>query len=73
MRSKEPIHYASGYTVDLYCDQDLSTWLHWPSQTFCGESLRECLQQARRSGWKIHKDRTATCGMCMKRPKEQRK
>lgn len=68
MKRADPTPYASGYSVDLYCDEDLPEWLHPQSQSFAGESLRDCLAQARRRGWVIHKEtRTATCPLCMQR------
>lgn len=80
-RSADPTQYASGYTLDLYCDhlspRDFSAgirdtihrWDEFPHQ-FMGETFAECAQQARRRGWAIHQhDRTATCPKCSGRPR----
>lgn len=65
-----PIQYASGYSLDLYCDQRTSDWSHnagFPV-TFTGESFGDCAKQARAQGWKIHRQtRTATCPRCARK------
>jgi hypothetical protein len=72
-----PTHYASGYTLDLYCDRSgldavptqdspdgIHKWNEFP-HTFLGETFGECAREARRHGWVIHtKTRTATCPTC---------
>lgn len=58
--------YASGYTLDLYCDHvnDIHAFDGFPHQ-FTGETFAQCASQARRRGWKLHyKLRTATCPIC---------
>ena len=78
-RAREPSQYASGYTLDLYCDyfdgQNNPTsaspdgyhgWNEFP-HTFTGETFRECAADARKAGWKIHRQtRTATCPHCVR-------
>lgn len=65
MRVPDPIQYASGYSLDLYCDQDkhppaIGTYM----ETFTGETFGQCARDARRKGWVIHKDQTSTCPFC---------
>lgn len=72
--SKSPIQYASGYTLDLYCDHVQarpfieSDAVHGYDEfphSFFGETFAECAKQARAKGWKIHRTtRTATCPKC---------
>lgn len=70
-RMDNPTNYASGYTLDLYCDSeylagDLNKhgWNEFPHQ-FMNETFRKCAAEARRRGWVIHQsDRTATCPKC---------
>lgn len=71
--------YASGYSLDLYCDtypassehssttcDGVHAWNEFPHQ-YAGETFMECANQARKDGWKIHKKtRTATCPKCAK-------
>ena len=61
----EPLPYASGYTLDLYCDHSNPDhrWNSFP-HTFHGETFWQCAQEARAKGWVIHRDRTATCPIC---------
>ena len=73
------MQYASGYTLDLYCDQwtgpAIATaaspdgkhgWNEFP-HVFTGESFAECAKAARARGWSIHRvSRTATCPKCNK-------
>lgn len=63
----EPIQYASGYTLDLYCDHTNPDhpWSSFP-HVVGGETLGECVEEARAKGWVIHRDRTATCPICSK-------
>lgn len=76
-KAKEPLQYASGYTLDLYCDHfdgpaspsvdspdGRHTWNEFP-HTFGGETFGECLRQAMDRGWIIRRaTRTATCPKC---------
>lgn len=58
--------YASGYSLDLYCDKDnvKHSHLEFP-HTYVGETFGECAKEARKNGWVIHrKTRTATCPKC---------
>lgn len=76
-RSPNPVQYASGYTLDLYCDHwsgpnsmtnemadGIHSWTEFP-HTFTGETWSECAKKARKRGWVIHNsNRTATCPKC---------
>ena len=66
-RKKEPLQYASGYSLDLYCDSDLPYWEHDHIGQFNAQTFGQCAKEARQSGWKIHKDRTATCPLCARK------
>lgn len=63
------LQYASGYSLDLYCDQPVPySEKHRQTETFNGENWRDVAGQASKAGWKIHKDtRTATCPFCVRR------
>lgn len=65
-RKNAPLPYAGAYSLHLYCDR-VNVQAH-PFDTgfaeYVGETLGECLKQARQRGWVIHKDRTATCPRC---------
>lgn len=78
-KSWQPLQYASGYSLDLYCDQrherrpgkgfvNLNTDLAERGlrmQTYTGENFTQCARDARADGWQIHpKTRTATCPSC---------
>jgi hypothetical protein len=68
------IQYASGYTLDLYCDHENGEhgFSEFPHQ-FLGETFRECAHSARKRGWVIHeKPRTGTCPRCSVALKEMR-
>jgi len=74
MRDPSPMHYASGYTLDLYCDHinprhPFNAFPH----TFVGETFAECARQARAKGWDVHhRDRTATCPICLSESRQAR-
>lgn len=59
--------YASGYSLDLYCDHANPNHLHseFPHQ-FVSEFKRYCFGDARHIGWIIRIDGTATCPKCCK-------
>lgn len=65
-----PMQYASGYSLDLYCDRwagnpDPTHGYYSYSQEFVGETFGHCARQARRQGWVIRPyTRTATCPKC---------
>lgn len=68
--NEEPMQYASGYSLNLYCDTEnidgfnKHGWNEFP-RTFTGETFNECAALARKEGWVIHrKTRTATCPKC---------
>ncbi len=72
---------ASGYTLDLYCDNDLPIAYNgapvpgkehpWraPGETaesFYGEKRAQCVRKARSRGWKFKRDGRHICGLCVK-------
>lgn len=69
----DPLQYASGYSLDLYCDHEYTegecqrhAFNEFPHQ-YNGETFSQCAKAARSQGWKINvRDRTATCPACMK-------
>lgn len=64
----KPEHYASGYSMHLYCDHENSrhAFQEFPHE-YDGETFAECAKAAKAAGWKIHrKTRTATCPRCVK-------
>ncbi len=68
-RESEVTQFASGYTIDLYCDHHNGRHglQEFPWQ-FTGETFAECAKAAKRCGWKIHhKKRTATCPKCSRK------
>lgn len=71
-RVSNPLFYASGYTVDLYCDRKRDPWAHRHCESFFGETRKECLRAARKAGWLVRKDRTATCPVCQKRQSKEK-
>jgi hypothetical protein len=68
-KHKEPLQYASGYSLDLYCqydnpDHDFNEFPH----QFGGEAFRECKLDAIRAGWSIDvAARLATCPKCVRK------
>ena len=61
----DPLGYAGGYSLDLYCDHDHSDDFGNSLGTFYGQTFPECARDARAVGWIIHKaTRTATCPRC---------
>lgn len=63
---QNPLHYASGYSLDLYCDTDADGCFEMGM--FYGQSFADCARAAKAKGWAIHrKTRTATCPNCRKR------
>lgn len=67
-----PLPYPSTYTVDLYCDHenDEHGFRAFPYQII-GETSGECRKAARKLGWKLHGDGTATCPKCVARAKRE--
>lgn len=67
---KTPTMYASGYSLDLYCDHENDAHPKGPvypmrMKEFFGETFADCARQARAAGWKVRKKtRTATCPCC---------
>lgn len=65
--SADPMQYASGYQLDLYCDTCYGPCNATPD-VFTGESFADCARQAKGCGWVIRpKSRTARCPRCKKR------
>ncbi len=61
-----PMHYASGYSLHLYClrDENHDPWDIFPHEYF-GETFADCAKEARKDGWIIRtNDRTAICPEC---------
>ena len=68
-RRRDPLYLAGCYLLDLYCDHlnNDHGWTEFPHQ-FTGQTYGECAKVARKSGWIIHRDNTATCPKCALRP-----
>lgn len=71
--SKSVKMIASGYTLNLYCDNEKAhSWLNDPS-AFSEFSSDEknckaiCFRMAKKSGWKIKRDGTCLCPNCVKK------
>lgn len=62
-RLPEPNQYAGCYELHVYCDQQECT--RWGLGQFQGDTAGEACKVARKRGWRIHSDRTATCPVCM--------
>lgn len=58
---------ASGYSLDLYCDNDPAVthrWNEFPHQ-YSAEDRAECRRRAKQDGWRINwTKRTAICPKC---------
>ncbi len=69
-RVPQPLAYAGCYSLHLYCDRHNFDhgWDEFPHQYDSYEKGTEARSAARRDGWVIHKDRTATCPKCSSRP-----
>ena len=65
IKMSEPNQYAACYTLDLYCDHynKAHNFDEFPHQYYL-ETFGECATEARRDGWMIHRNRTATCPKC---------
>jgi uncharacterized paraquat-inducible protein A len=65
-------HVASGYTLHLYCKWENvgHVWDEFPHEYF-HEHRAKAWAAARKAGWIVHKDRTATCPKCAKKLKEK--
>jgi hypothetical protein len=50
---------AACYTADLYCDCEKCQTTHWEMEKLelTGNSWSQVARQARRSGWRVSKDR----------------
>jgi hypothetical protein len=63
----DPLHYASGYTLDLYCDHHNTEHEFGRITSYYGNTFSDCARQARADGWKIHREtHTATCPKCVR-------
>lgn len=65
-------YLASGYTIDLYCKYKNPdhVWDEFP-HTYFHEKGSVARSRAKRAGWIIHKDRSATCPKCANKLKER--
>lgn len=60
-----PVNYAGCYSLDLYCKYESAQHRHGEfPHSYTSESGEGARAQARRVGWLIHRDRTATCPKC---------
>lgn len=65
---EQPQEIVEGWAMDLYCRyivdyrHDADTW----GVSIGGPSKHEAHKEARRLGWRLHRDGTATCPRCMK-------
>jgi hypothetical protein len=61
-----PMPVVEGYVIDLYCKYKVDDTRHFDywGVTFSGHSRAKARQDAKNSGWKFHRDGTATCPMC---------
>ena len=68
---EHPNTYASGYTLDLYCkyENEEHSFQEFPHQ-YLGENWADVSRQARKEGWVIHRNVTATCPKCVKHLKK---
>lgn len=62
-----PTICPSCYSLDLYCDHwfnghDFKEFPH----CYMGETYGQCATKARKSGWLLHRNGTATCPKCCK-------
>lgn len=55
-----------GYSMDCYCDHlnPAHKFEEFP-HSFIGRSRTEVFKQARKAGWRIHNDNSATCPKCV--------
>lgn len=71
-RVADPMICPGSYEMDLYCDHyagcydEVHGYRPFPHQ-YHGETRGDVARQARRRGWVLHKDGTATCPKCSKR------
>lgn len=67
---KHPMPCPGGYALDLYCKWNNPAHEWNPVQTrhdeFYAEHGSTCRSEARRIGWIMHRDGTATCPQCAK-------
>ena len=66
----EPNYLAGGYTLHLYCkyENDKHDWNEFPHE-YVEDSKNckaICFRYARKDGWIIHRDSSATCPKCAK-------
>lgn len=60
----EPNEWAGCYTLDLYCKYDHG-WKN-PFGQYTGRTHSICAAQAKRDGWVIDEEGTASCPSCAK-------
>jgi len=63
----DPTICPSCYSLDLYCDHEFDEhkFNEFP-HCFLGETYGQCSSAARRQGWLVHRNGTATCPKCCK-------
>lgn len=73
-RVTDPWCCPGTYTLDLYCDHDNDEheFQEFPHEVSGHETGSAARAAARRWGWKLHPDGTATCPKCIARLKRTR-
>ena len=61
----DPLYCPGAYSFDAYCkyENDEHEWSEFP-HSFIAETGGQARSQAKRKGWLIHRDGTATCPKC---------
>lgn len=69
-----PFYCPSGYTLDLYCkyQNPEHDYNEFPHGIIEYETRAESVKEARRQGWIVHRDNTATCPKCVRKLKEKK-
>lgn len=69
-----PLPCPGVYTLDLYCDHesDEHRFREFPQGIVEYQTGAQARAAARRAGWKLHKDGTATCPKCVARLKREK-
>ena len=68
VRFDDPLEMVGCYSLDLYCDQKNfdHRYDEFP-HVYTAEYGSRCRRDARRDGWILHKDHTATCPRCSRK------
>lgn len=66
-RQADPQRVVGGYELHVYCDSALPEYAdnHTWFASYAGRNRRETLADAKRAGWKLRSDGTATCKGCL--------